>query len=339
MKPRGAGRKIEVPLLALALLLSSSLLTRTETRAADQNPTARSSDFDLLSYQAELARIRQAGKNPRDIRDIRRTLPENWTVKCGDQVYFVPTREIADALRQIEAGKNQATAGQLEARLKSMQRQAEELGSAQRANRVDAGAKLSNILSRKEFQEASGPSVWDQWRARVNRWILLHLIRLLNLVHISQRTGNMLAWAVLFLAVVALFYVAYRWLSKSDELANLRAEARSPASDARCWIADAFRAADRGDFREAIHCGYWAAVAHLEDNRMLPRDRARTPRESLFLLEHYPKEQGVLQVITHSFELVWYGYRPVSVAEWLGTKEQLESMGCREASIAPTAPS
>jgi hypothetical protein len=80
-------------------------------------------------------------------------------------------------------------------------------------------------------------------------------------------------------------------------------------------------------------------VAHLEDTRILPRDQARTPRESLRLLEQHPKEQSLLQAITRNFELIWYGYRPVSAVEWAGAKEQLEKIGCPQVSIAPTAPS
>jgi hypothetical protein len=56
-------------------------------------------------------------------------------------------------------------------------------------------------------------------------------------------------------------------------------------------------------------------------------------------MEHHPRERGFLQVVTHSFELIWYGYRPASQSDWAVAKEQLEKMGCLQASIAPTAQS
>jgi hypothetical protein len=306
----------------LAMLLVFCLPARAQT-PADSEP-ATPSEFDLQSYQRELARVEQASKNPQEISELRHSLPETWTVKDGNHLYSVPTKEISDALWQIEHNPKKAEALSHPS-----------LGT----NPAEAETKLKKILERGEFQDASGPSAWDLWRARINRWIFEHILRLLNLLHISRKTGNTIAWVVLFLAVVSLFYVVYRWLTQSSKAADFHVEIEPKASDARHWIQDALAAADRGDFREAVHCAYWASVAHLEDIRVLPRDRARTPRESLRLLKQYPKEHGLLQAITRSFELIWYGYRPVSAIEWAGTKEQLEKMGCLQASIAPTVPS
>lgn len=204
---------------------------------------------------------------------------------------------------------------------------------------TEAKAKLNEILNRAEFRADTGPSALEMWRARINRWIFEHLIALLRWLHISQKTGNYLAWGLILAAAVVLFYVLYRWLSKNEGKAEFVAPAEPVASDARQWLADAQTAAERGDYREAIHSGYWACVARLEDLRMLARDRARTPRESLRLLEEHPKEKGFLQTVTGSFELIWYGYRPASREDWARTREQLEGMGCLQGSIAPTVSS
>jgi Domain of unknown function (DUF4129) len=323
----------------LAILALSWLPARAPAQTTvGEDSAASASEFDLPSYRLELAHIEQAAKNPQEIRELRNSLPLAWTVRNGDRVYSVPTVEIADALRQIEHNPKAPAAGQLEARLRAMQRHAEALLQPRTAAN-DAGAKLKKILARGEFQDATGPSALDLWRARAARWIVVHILRLLGFLHISQKTGNALAWVVLFAAIVALFYAIYRWLTKSSKQVDFRAEVEPSPSDARHWVQEALAAAERGDFREAVHCAYWAAVAHLEDIRMLPRDRARTPRESLRLLEQFPRELGVLKAITRSFELVWYGYRPVSATEWAGTKEQLEKMGCLQPSIAPTVPS
>ena len=200
---------------------------------------------------------------------------------------------------------------------------------------TDARAKLREILNRSEFREDRGPSALDVWRARINRWIFEHIIALLRWLHISSKTGNYLAWSLIFLALVIVFYLVYRRLSKGEGKAEFVAEGELAASDARRWLAEAMSAAERADYREAIHCAYWACVARLEDLRLLARDRARTPRESLRLLEQHPREQGFLQVVTRSFELIWYGYRPASPADWAATKEQLERIGCLQGSDAP----
>ena len=296
--------------------------------------------LDLPSYQRELSHIAETLQNPAKIPELRRSLPDSWTVRNGERVYHVPTREISEALREIERAPEKNTAALLEARLDAMRQQTEELAHpSPSANMAEAADKLKKIMERGEFREVSGPSRWDLLRARIIRWIVLHILTLLGLLHLSHKTGNGIVWGVLFLAVVLLFYVAYLWLTKSSGDPSFRAPAEPTESDARHWLQDALAAADRGDFREAVRCAYWASVARLEDIRILPRDRARTPRESLQLLDQHPKEQGILRTVTRSFELIWYGYRPVSASDWAGIKEQLEKMGCLQASIAPTVPS
>jgi hypothetical protein len=328
-------------LLILAVMIASCLPCRAQTPVSGNGPASSASELDLQSYKNELARIEASSKNTQELRELRRSLPEYWTVNHGAKSYRVSTREISDALAQMQREpKKTAVAEQLDARLQAMRRHADALAHpGVGPTYAESEQKLKKILERGEFQDAAGPSAWEVARARINRWIFEHIIQLLRVLHINQKTGNMIAWSVIFLAVVLLFYIIYGWLTKASRTVQFRAEAEPVQSDARQWLHDALAAADQANFREAIHCAYWASVAHLEDIRILPRDRARTPRESLRILEHYPNEQGVLQAITRSFELIWYGYRPASATDWEGARQQLEKMGCLQASIAPTAPS
>jgi Domain of unknown function (DUF4129) len=339
MKRCPAWHTIRFVIHALAVYCVLSLPCRgQQSLNTNSCPVSDPSELDLTTYQRELNRIQEVSKTPGDIPELRRSLPSEWKVKAGGQEYSVPTKEISDALRQIEVDPKKT--GPLEDRLNAMRVQGEALSRpSPGASTALAEENLKSILSRGEFQEAGGPSAWDLMKARIGRWIFEHLVRLFNLFHINRKTGDAIGWAVLFAAVVALFYVVYRFLTKSSRRVDFHAEVEPRASDARKWVQEALAAADRGDFREAVHCAYWASVAHLEDIKILPRDRARTPRESLRLLDRYPKEQGILQAITRRFELIWYGFRPVSSAEWAGTKEELEKMGCLQSSTAPTVPS
>jgi len=108
-------------------------------------------------------------------------------------------------------------------------------------------------------------------------------------------------------------------------------------NDSREWARDALAAAERGDYREAVHCAYWAAIASLETRGVLKSDRARTPRESLRLLDPHPREQKLLREFTLLFELVWYGYRPASGKDWSNARSHLENMGCLTPSTVATA--
>jgi Domain of unknown function (DUF4129) len=332
-------REVRPYVVLLAALLLLWIPGRAQTPAGGASTTPPP-ELDLQSYQRELTHIAETLRNPGDIPALRRSLPDTWLVRNGERVYSVRTKEISEALREIELDPKRSTAALLEVRLDAMRQQTEQLSyPSATANIAEAADKLKKIMNRGEFREVAGPSSWDLLRARINRWILLHILKLLGVLHLSHKTGNAVVWGVLFLAVVLLFYVAYRLLTKSSQETSFRAGVEPTTSDALRWVQDTLAAADRGDFREAIHCAYWASVAHLEDIRVLPRDRARTPRESLRLLDQHAKEQGVMRTVTRSFELIWYGYRPVSASDWAGTKEQLEKMGCLQASIAPTVPS
>ena len=338
----GPFRANRSPCLLLAVLLFATASPARSPAIADSpSPAQTNALIDLDAYRVELARATEAIKDANLRRQLRTSLPSGWTVQHGSQQFTVSTKEISQALAQIELdpAKNQRVAAQLELRLHQLQVEADRLSHPHAQKPSEANAKLQEILSRSEFKDAPGPSTWDLMRARINRWIFVHIIRLLESIHISPYAGDFFTWTVIFAALVVLFYTVYRWLATASKSAKFRAEAEPVSSDSRHWLRESLAAAERGDYREAIHCAYWLAVARLEELRLLPKDRSRTPRESLRLLDSHPREKTFLQPITRSFELIWYGFRPASAADWMHTREQLEKMGCLQASTAPTVPS
>jgi hypothetical protein len=340
---------MRLSVMAVSLWMAGAMAARAQkTAPADTGAVTSQSqpspELDLNAYKAELARIAESVQSKQNLGSVRKSLPPSWKVRIRDESFEVSTREISAALAEIERNpsKSKHVEEQLQLRLQALQRGAQEMESAPGANvstEAEARGKLKEVLNRSEFQQAAGPSAWEMMRARILRWIFEHIIWLLRWLHISERTGNYFAWSVIFLAVVVLFYAVYRWLSKMAGRTDFVAETEPVASDVRQWLAEALSAAERGDYREAIHCAYWASIARMEDMRLLARDRARTPRESLRLLEQHPREKGFLQAVTRSFELIWYGYRPASQTDWAAAREQLENLGCLQASIAPIAQS
>jgi hypothetical protein len=323
----------------LALFATALLCVSGRCAAGDEPAPAESVSLDLSAYENELTRIADGAKNAGQIMELRRSLPVTWIVSVKEQRIEVPTAAIREALWSMEkdAKKSGALLQGLEARLRLMRDDAERMGAQGEdgAARAAADAKLKDILARHEFNAAKGPTEVQLLQARIRRWILQTIIGFLDRLHISQATGNFIAWLVIGAATIVLFVVIYRRLKKTPERAEFRAETEFVAGDSRRWLQEAMGAAERGDYREAMHCGYWAAVARLEDLRLLPQDRARTPRESLRLLDRNPKEQGFLRAITGRFELIWYGYHPATAEDWSLAKEQLEKMGC-QSSTAPT---
>ena len=102
------------------------------------------------------------------------------------------------------------------------------------------------------------------------------------------------------------------------------------------WVRAAREAANRNDFREAVHSAYWAGITRLEDNGVLPKDRTKTPREYLRLVsEPSPHElaprpiyREPLAELTKHLERIWYANRGAGPDDFRDTLRQLEALGC-----------
>ncbi|HKV28454.1 MAG TPA: DUF4129 domain-containing protein [Candidatus Acidoferrales bacterium] len=328
-------------LYLLALFLSAGAPQAHARDAQSRNETPA---LDLHSYEAELQRdsrlIERIKNQPAEISSFRSSLPSVWVVRANGTEFRVSTDSLDSALADLQTRpKNAGTiARDIEFRLETMRQSAIEL--EKRTDDVSesaARADLNKVFRQKEFEGLKGPGAWQLLEERIGLWIARQIDRLLRRLHISAKTGNFLAWSVIALALLAIGYWAFRTLSRDARMTEMPAFAPAAPSDARAWVRDALAAAEKGEYREAVHCAYWAAIARLEDLKLLARDRSRTPRESLRLLDSYPNQQTVLRDLTGHFELIWYGDRPASPADWSGAKTHLEKFGCLTASTAPTA--
>jgi uncharacterized protein DUF4129 len=325
--------------------LACAALTAAPVLAHGQSNSDQSSaitELDISAYKAELDRCASALRHPGAIPELRKSLPRAWTVQAGGSRFEISTQSLAADLRRIEQNPEKASsaARDLQLRLSAMRKAAEEFeNSARAASPSNARPHLDEILNRREFAGAIGPSEFQILMARIERWIFERLYWLLSRLHLQGKAGNFLAWTVVVLAFLALAYWVIRNFSRILRATTIPVAGPAPSDDSRFWVKDALAAAEHGDYREAVHCAYWAAIVKLEGLGMLKRDHARTPRESLLLLEPFPKEQKLLGDFTRHFELIWYGYRPASLEDWSGARAHLEKMGCLTHSTAATASS
>jgi hypothetical protein len=297
-------------------------------------------ELDVASYESELSRITEAIKHPEGIPQLLKSLPRNWRVRVGDKTVEVSTAWLAADLKKIEGdpAKSSSLSQEVNARLVAMRKAAEGLEQGTPPVNLDvAHMQLDKILSGREFGSPQGPSQLDILEARIARWISDLLYKILRRLHLGAKAGNALAWIIVGIAFLALGYWVWKTLSSSTRKRDIAEVAAAESNDPREWARDALAAADRGDYREAVHCAYWAAVVRLETLGMLKRDRARTPRESLRLLDPHPTEQNLLREFTRRFELIWYGYRPASATDWSEARSHLEKMGCLTPSTPATA--
>ena len=341
MRMRRPGRSSSQRILCPAIFAcAAGLLWSPANLRSAQKPSANSlPELTLEQYRDELDRLAGAIQQPGEIRQLRESLPPVWVVQTGEKRLEVPTEAVGSQLTELQHAKDHdAAARELRSLLNGMKEEAEEMGRSQGSTSpAKAQATLEEILRRKEFQGARGPSAAEILGARISRWLVEKLAPLLSRLHPGARTGNIIVWSVIALAFLALCYMSWKWVIAWQPVKAAKPAAPSAPTDARQWIHEALAAAERGDYRAALHSAYWGAIARLEDLGRLSRDRARTPRESLRLLESQPGDHRLLHALTGIFERVWYGYRAASEADWAGAKELLEKIGCLGASTAPTA--
>jgi len=334
--------------LQMLLLLSLVAVAVCTVHAQSASVSGAAPELSLPEYISELDRCSQTlaraavdqvteGVTERSVlRDLRASLPPVWKVREGGASYSVDTSWLADDLAAIAINPSaqQQRLVATKQRLAALRESAEALEAETsrdqarqndaRQNSAQARAKLDGILRAKEFQGEHGPSWPDVLKARFYDW----LGRQLNKLHLprSAAFGNTIAWTVIALAVglVALWAVRNLVRGRSQDI-NLRGAA-APGRDWRYWLREARSAAERRDYRAAIHAAYWAGVARLEEASLLPEDRSRTPRESLRLVSRERPEYTPLAALTRSFELVWYGYRAATETDWNNAMQQLEQL-------------
>jgi len=148
------------------------------------------------------------------------------------------------------------------------------------------------VLASKEFQVVHEYS----WRERVSAWLSEKLTRIFgdaaSLGRIAPWFGKMLEWGSLLAAITLLVLWIYRTLDRQrTALGKLTGDAakREAVEASRVWAELAQVHAANGEWRDAIHCLYWASIVLLEERRTLRRSETRTPREALQLLVVSPR--------------------------------------------------
>ena len=327
-----------------ACLLVVSIGALAGARSASAQAPAKPAPLDLSAYVAELnhyaAALAALRRNPDGIPSFRQSLPAEWDVRAEGKTFRVSTAWLDSALGKIKAGSAASAAqwGEIERHLDFLRAQAEALqlpGATPSA--TQARNSLDAIFRRREFRGLAGPGPLALLWRRLVDWIDQGIDWVLARLNIGRLSGNIVAYSLIAIALLFLLYWGWRSIASRAREAEIPPAAGPQASDGKRWVAEALAAAERGEFREAIHCAYWAAVNRLEDEGSILPNRSRTPRELLRSIAAGSAVREPFHELTQRFELVWYGYRAPSPADWLNTKTQLERMGCLGSSTPQTA--
>jgi hypothetical protein len=335
-------------LAALSLGASDSPKPIPPISIAPENPPSLPQiavpPVSLDQYVAELERLSaafaDAPNHPEKISELRASLPAQWAVQTPSGTVAVSTTQIADSLKRWdkEPEKRTEIAKRIGTDLAAMRQQALGLKAAPEGpSPALAEAKLKEVLSRREFHSVQGPSWWDEQWAKFKQWLADLWDRLFGNLHVNKSVGSAISWMLIGVAFVILVWlIARNLLAQSRAFGlHLQAPVRTHQSS-REWANAAIAAANAGDFREAIHCAYWAAVYRLDEAGVWTLDATRTPREYLRLLKQDVPQRPAMREITRNFEVVWYGTKPASAGDFRVAVNELEKLGCHLPSVAAT---
>jgi hypothetical protein len=189
---------------------------------------------------------------------------------------------------------------------------------------------LNAILSERAYQGVTQVSTMDRFR----EWFDNLLDKFFSGLIRFGAHAPWIVWLLRILLLVAICTALVWFLLRIERRSRLRVvpeiEIATGAPSARewqLWLRDAQEMAARGQWREAIHFLYWAAIARLESKRLWPADRARTPREYLALVAGTDPRKTNLAALTRSFERTWYGGRAAQASDFKAALERAAALG------------
>jgi hypothetical protein len=186
-------------------------------------------------------------------------------------------------------------------------------------------AVMKQVLAGRDFRDLQAESAQQSALEKFAAWVNKLFDSASKLTAKAAWLGGVIVWGFILLVCVGLIWgliqFERRWGVRMVPDSDGPAPGAASARDWQLWLEDARRAAAAGQWREAIHLVYWAAISRLESKRLWPADRARTPREYLALVAPEDARKAPLGALTRSFERVWYGGRPAGETEYRRAEE------------------
>jgi len=298
-------------------------------QASDRPPLTTPQYVEQLrNYENQIAEIASAPQKAVDLRD---SLPETLTVRSARGDVPADLSFLRDALNRYLTATAQvkptilANAG---SRLKAMRAEAELYAQPSRADDATR-RRLDQILSAREFDRVRDPGALELFWQRVLARIGKVLRKISPKIPDLQDLGQWFVWGMIALAAaisgVWLYRVSQQNMGGSREIIPFMPSSRSW----REWLADARARAAQGEWRDAVHFGFWAAVSRLESEGVWPPDKTRTPREYLNAIPGSSLSREPFAAMTRRFEVSWYGSRPTTEADFTQFSTHLERLGCR----------
>jgi hypothetical protein len=317
-------------LILLSLFFLSICLCAAST--ADPEPARpQTGAVTVNEYVAELDGLVSSAKHlvhPEDAPKLLNSIPPVWRIQTPQQIFEVSSEWLRQELNDWQKKPSREIQDRIVARLQTLRSEAASFQGSPK----DVSPKrvlLNGILAGREFQNIHGPT----WLDRIKQRLVELLIKLLGRVFQSSAIptiGNAVVYGLMALALLAVAYWMYRTIRSNAGVEAIAPLSLSVSSKGwKLWMKEARLAAESGNWRDAIHLGYWCGISFLEAQELWRPDTARTPREYLRLLPSASEHRQTLGALTRTFELVWYGTQEADANAFSETLAQLEKLGCQ----------
>jgi hypothetical protein len=185
------------------------------------------------------------------------------------------------------------------------------------------------ILARPEFQRGQKETWWDRLMVKFWSWVGRIFNSLDRMSGKAHWLGPLLEWGLFIAAAAGLLFFVFRNASQ-QRLRVVMAEGAAVKSawdrESQDWAKLAEASALQGDWREAVHALYWAAIVLLEGQRAWRHNPSRTPREYVRLLKPESTQQKALRGLTQTLERVWYGFGEADAEEYRRARTLFDSL-------------
>jgi Domain of unknown function (DUF4129) len=332
-------------IFALALLAVLALPARTRAQdVAHAAQAARSTSFTPATFTAELrqleALLESKSISTEQLAAVRSSIPDSWEIDSTERHYSISSRQLVSMLRiaQNNSGLRAQQLVAARAWLSNLSQQVEQYSDSQAQVGASSREKAKAILARRQFAGVGSSDPRGMLQRKINEWLQRFFAWLFGGIGRHPIATETFFWLIVAGIVAWLSMMLFRfWMSgaKLESIEKISTVAfHRPWQE---WIRAAREAAARGDFREAVHSTYWAGISRLETLGALEPDPARTPRESLRVLDDLGAE-GVhattqqresLAALTVCLERVWYGRRAAGANDFQDCLRQAEELGCR----------
>src|ERR1700690_189096 len=295
----------------------------------DASPSLAEYKSRLDQYKEDIQKV---SARPDYGAELYSQVPPSLRVEAQSRTFTVSLKFLHEGLDNVLKAAPAAKAtilSKLEARIAAMRAEADSFGQARDGDPA-VRERLNKILSAREFSRMRGPGVLDQLWERVQDWMSRKLDKLFPSVTDLDQLGQILVWIMIGIVSAILAVWLYRRsreriLDHPKEILPFIPSAKSW----RIWLAEAREKASLGEWREAIHLGFWAAVSRLESDGVWRPDKTRTPREYLNAIPAASESKVSFAAATKTFEAAWYGGRLASAGEFERFMGELEKLGCK----------